>query len=1049
MAHIVIKQPSVQISPAEEEIPMDQDYPVSRPASTTSSLDPYYFGLQSPSDSPAPPLPPGPIYLSTTPDQRPIHEPVTPAKDPATIDRRGLVGVGELATPRWTRTEQHSDEEPTETGAEVEGYDVVVPEDVEEDEPDSPWTIEAVDGEMSEKDDVCVLFPTFFRRNRPYQSFEQVMEPKPSTRPLRTRPSIADESGGEEILYPRKHHAPIPDVLKKSQTESTLDLESSEASQSLSQEPTSPPSAFSQSTRRAKKRTSDEFEMDQFGTLVSKRIGTGQTTKGKDDKALSRKHRSLNVGSTSSSTVSRDSKGKERRRESVGLTINSSMKPSSVPMKTPERHVRETSASSSSSNHADNHHQRRVHNADFSHLPPSPSSSSIQQFLRHTASSGSSQTPPLNSASKDILHSSPNVAHSLLRGTQEGWSGLDDEATAEALRKLDGLSSKSARARASVGSFGRPSSSSRPGTPAGKTGGQWEGVGATEPSKNKRTSHIQPSTPAAKDKEREQRHPVGLGLTGVETLPEGVNNGTTFSSDEQSSSVLIEKTPKKTGTSSARSSFTPKRGSTSSGTYTSTPSSRDSASMSTTTSMTSISVTSGRHSTGKTRRNSAGSDISNSSDATSLKDRVASLAISGDALEDGSVPPVPPLPKDLSSYRSPPGTSISLNFPSMPASSEEKEKRPSYDSDLDRTQSLEVPSFTSPPPTASSPLSQGHRSGQYHSSGYTSMSSAPESTPAILKTPSKKWSFSSALNLKLSSSPSSSSQKSGGFPLSPRSVTFGQQLRKSTSKDQGNSGSSKSPWEPKQPDAMVSAGSLASLSSVGSVRTPGLTSATSKTPDRGAVPSRSGTGSSGSTSHTTYQLAAPQPGPLSPSASVRRGQSKRLTPSSIPFFRRSSSQSMQLPPSNAFATSSSPTLSSGNLSSTQARQKQSSSPHHNPPSTSVPGSAHKKSSVLSLGLPSLLKSSSRRSLHAESKEAAREIQRAKDAEKEKGKQEKLERDKQKKEDKDRSESRISVLMGGRKRGKVRQNIRRVIIVCLLTLPIRHCLRLTLGNRSLL
>lgn len=141
---------------------MDQDYPVSRPASTTSSLDPYYFGLQSPSDSPAPPLPPGPIYLSTTPDQRPIHEPVTPAKDPATIDRRGLVGVGELATPRWTRTEQHSDEEPSETAAEIESYAVVVPEDVEEDEPDSPWTIEAVDGEMSEKEDVCVLFPTFF-----------------------------------------------------------------------------------------------------------------------------------------------------------------------------------------------------------------------------------------------------------------------------------------------------------------------------------------------------------------------------------------------------------------------------------------------------------------------------------------------------------------------------------------------------------------------------------------------------------------------------------------------------------------------------------------------------------------------------------------------------------------------------------------------------------------------------------------------------------------------------------------------------------------------
>ncbi|KAF9459542.1 hypothetical protein BDZ94DRAFT_1324688 [Collybia nuda] len=859
-----LHQPSVQISLVEEGASMDQDYPVSRSTSTTSSLDPYYFGLQSPSDSPIPPLPPGPIQLSTTPDQRPVHKPVTPARDPAAIDRRGLVGVRELATPRWARAEKNDEDEPTDVVA--ESYDVLVPEDVEEDEPDSPWTIEAVDGEASERDDV--------------------MEPMSSNRLLRARPSITDESGGEEILYPRKHQAHIPDVSAKPQGEYVPDIESSEVSHpSAPWESTSPPSAFSQSTRRAKKRTSDEFEMDQFGALVSKRSGSSHTTKGREDKALSRKHRSLNVGSMSGSTSNRDTKGKERRRESIGLTISSGVKSSSSVTKPTERHARQTSTSSSSSNYADNnHHQRRVHNTDFSHLPPSPSSSSIQQFLRHTASSGSSQTPPLNSASKDNLHSSPNVAHSLLRGTQEGWSGLDDEATAEALRKLDGLSSKSARARASVGSFGRPSSSSRPGTPAGKTGGQWEGVGAAESDKSKRISH----------------------------------NGTTLSSDEQSSGIVTEKTPKKTGTSSTRSSFTPKRGSTSSTTYTSTPSSRDSASMSTTTSMTSISVTSGRHSTGKVRRNSAGSDISNSSDATSLKDRVASLAVAGDPIEDDSVPPVPPLPKDLSNYRSPPVTSISSSFPSTHPFSEEKEKRPSYDSDLDRTQSLEVPSLTSPPPIASSPLSLGHRSSQHYSSGYTSVTSAPESTPAVLKTPSKKWSFSSALNLKLSSSPSSSSQRAGGFPLSPRSVTFGQQLRKSTSKDQSNSGSSKSPWEPKQPDAMLSAGSLASLSSVGSVRTPGLTSVPSKTPDRGAIPSRSGTGSSGSTGHTTSQLAAPQPDPLSPNTSVRRGQSKRLTPSSIPFFRRSSSQSMQLPSSNTFATSSSPTLSSGNMSSTQA-----------------------------------------------------------------------------------------------------------------------------------
>lgn len=245
------------------------------------------------------------------------------------------------------------------------------------------------------------------------------------------------------------------------------------------------------------------------------------------------------------------------------------------------------------------------------------------------------------------------------------------------------------------------------------------------------------------------------------------------------------------------------------------------------------------------------------------------------------------------------------------------------------------------------------------------------------------------LNLKLSSSLSSSSGAKTGFPLSPRSVSFGQQLRKSTSKDQAvspaSSNASKSLWSPKQPDGMVSAASLASLSSVGSVRTRAVPSASSsQTPDRATIPSRSGTNSSASTNHTTSALAAQHHAPLSPTSSVHCGQSnKRLTPSSIPFFRRSSSQSMQFPPVSVPPTSSSPTLSMGNASSARARFKASCSPPRdcNPPSTSVPGSAQKKSSVLSLGLPSLLKgSSSRRSLHADSKDAAKlEIQRAKDA----------------------------------------------------------------------
>ncbi|KAK7466914.1 serine/threonine protein kinase, CMGC, dual-specificity [Stygiomarasmius scandens] len=970
-------QPDVRVQspPAHQETPVDSDTPASRPASATSSLDPYYFGISSPSDSPLPPLPPS---NALTPDPPYSHEPITPAKDPSSIDRRGLVGVGELATPRWARHE-HSTGKTHDVERDDHAVEVVAEAEEEVDDvPDSPWTIEAVDGEMSEKDDL--------------------MEVKSVPKSLRARPSMTEESGGEEILYPRQANSiaagaakhPMPEALTIAQTDSS----SSEPNVAVS-----PPSSFTLPHRRAKKRTSDEFEMDQTGSLVSKRASSMSSKERpqEDVKPYSRRHRSLNAGSISGS-IAREGKGKERRRESVGLSLSGTPKS--------EKHARHASASSPSSAHVDALHNRRVPTADFSHLPPSPSTSSIQQFLRGPGNLSSPNTPPLTSPSKEptSVHHSPNVAHSLLRGTQEGWSGLDDEATAEALRKLDGLSGKTARARASVGSLGRPASSSRPGTPA-KSGSQWEGVG--EGGKlGRRASGHKDTASSVKEKEPVQRQAIGLGILGPGADTEF--GGSAISSDEQSpysvSSSAVDKTPRKTGPSSARSSFTPKRGSTSSTTNGSTPTTSSRDSISAATSVTSVSGTSGRQSSGKARRNSASSDVSSvvSGDATSLKDRVASLAVSGDASEETAVPPVPPLPKDLSTYRSPPSTAIGVSFPN----SDEK-PRSSHDSDR-----LEVPSVDS-----GSSNKQDRRRSQHASVNYTS---ASDSGPSVNKTPSKKWSFSNALSLKLTGSPSSSSKHSG-YPVSPRSVTVNQQqIRKSTSKDQAlspsSASSSKSPWSPaQQPEAMSSAASLASLSSVGSVRTSAQpsTSATplSKTPDRVTVPSRSGTDSSASTNHTFAGLSAPpvnSSGPLSPTSSVRRHQSKRLTPSSIPFFRRSSSQSMQLPPSGA--------VSSSPPTSGEIRTKQSTSPSHdyNLPSTSTPGSAQKKS-VLSLGLPSLLKgSSSRKSLHSDSKEAVKDAQKARDAAKEAEKEK--EKEKLRKEEKDRSESRISALMG-RKRGK--------------------------------
>ncbi|KAF8558429.1 hypothetical protein OG21DRAFT_1595333 [Imleria badia] len=1005
------------------QVDADQDS-FSRPDSSTSSLDPYYFGAQSPSDSPA-------QYTSmpsVTPETR-IHSdssPLTPARDPANIDRNGLVGVGELATPRWGKLIRHAhenqaddDDNPLDILQEEDSAEAVL-SNIEPDSPDSPWTIEAVDGELDDQDQCDV---------------------KPLTRTIRPRRSMADESGGEEILYPRQPHGsellhPFDRVKPSSPEPPSPILPPLPTEQSLlSDVSSSPPSSFTPLTplRKAKKRTSDEFELDHSGSLVAKR-SSASTAKDraqpgfKEEKASSlRKHRS--TASTASTSSARD-RVRDRRRESLSTSAkSSSVAPSeSTPIAIPPRvdrerntHARQLSAGDSSSGPdlSSVAHSRRVHTTDFSRLPPSPSTTSIHQFLKHAGTGTTPPHRPSSSSNKESSHShaSPNVAHSLLRGTQEGWSSMDDDAHAEALRKLDGLSGKTARARASVGSLNR-ASASRPGTPGsttGRSGVHWEGVGNEGGKISRRGSTKE------KDRKEELRHPTsGLGVAGSsgDVVSQDVHEarvGAITSGDEYHSSSGPEKPSKKHTSISARLSFTPKRGSASSTTYTSTPtSSRDSASLSTATSATSVSAPSGsgRHSTGvgKGRRNSAGSDISSvysGGDGALYKDRTGSLAASAEALEENRVPPVPPLPKDLSSYRSPPQSSHGITFPPSGAD----------DSEVDRTVSLEVPS-------ASKPSTHIHASHPHESVNQASHS-APESAPSVTKTPSKKWSFSNALNIKLTSSPSISSMKdkdrhspsnskTASFPLSPRSMqSFSQQLRKSTSREHALSPPvvSSTSWSPVQPDAMTSAASLASLSSIGSTRgpkSPAILSA--KTPDRErGFPSRPGTGSSGS--NNTTGLSAPQNAPLSPASSIRRQQSKRLTPSSIPFFRRSSSQSMQIPPTNTIPTSTSPTVPS-TPASTQHRQRTGGSPGKDSSRTvpATPGS-HKKSSVLSLGLPSLLKSSSRRSLHGDKSDTGtgketRDNVRSRDVDKEKSKQ----------DIKDRSESRISVLMG-RKRGK--------------------------------
>ena len=791
-----------------------------------------------------------------------------------------------------------------------------------------------------------------------------------------------------------------------------------------------PPTSFVSPMRGARKRTSEEFELDLNGVLTSKH--SSAVSPKEKDKTSVRRHRSLGIG-IPSTTAPRE-KGKERRRDTLSVNV---------------KHTRQTSASSSSSSHGETLHSRRVHTTDFSHLPPSPSSSNIQQFLRHRDSNSNSLHHVSQRDSQQSTHSAAHVAHSLLRGHQEGWSDMDDQATVEALRKLDGISGRTARARSSIGGHSRVGSSSRPTTPSKNVGSPREGAASTPENQTRRSSRriSTHASLAGKDKKDSviatQKQPIGLGIAteGQQVETPEQSPPVTGGEAHSSSSPSLEKAVKKPGSASARSSFTPKRSSGGSTTYTSTPttSSRDSASLSAATSVTSASALSNRHSTSKVRRNSAGSDISSLSTDGNLRDRVAALA--SDGLDENHVPPVPPLPKQIFSYK-PPSTAGSVQL-TVTEPVEEKAQEKHKDSDRERAQIQRpreensdhdrvVPTLE---PVAFPTTPSKHRSFASHRPT-TQPTTPTTSSTGVHKTPSKKWSFSNALG-KLSKSPSTSSMNNDAMsPRSPRTLSFGQSLRKSTSKDQPlappapvKSTRSSEDWSPINADAMASASSLASLSSIGSVNRnhpisppasapPPITSA--KTPDR-FVPSRSETASSASTSLTASVPPIPNQ-PLSPTSSVRRGtSSKRLTPSSIPFFHRSSSQSIQFPPNSATSSSLSPTHPSGPQvvsSSSNTHLKAHPPSSHSPTresgnlsSASVPGTTHKKS-VLSLGLPSLLKgSSSRRSLHSD-KEKSDSKHSGKDA----GSSSKTE--KSKKDEKDRSESRISVLMG-RKRGKVR------------------------------
>ena len=735
------------------------------------------------SDSYSQKSPPNPLrdQLSPSDHVSPVFPTSSPDVDPSNIDRRTLIGVGELATPRWGaqsgRGHQRTPSLPHDFGT---SPPLPEPATSAPTYSNRNWSQGqsglglgvGVEGSKKKSSrDANKAQP-----NHPLLSLNTLADfefDSTMTAALAASLSVPNQLPASPRI-PREHRASAPptqsrpsDVSASSDTSSTRTLPLQQHSWNPQPESftVSPGSARSRIYARRQSRQSMVQPPDQPQIVPAR---------------ASSKHSPPNSAESQSSALRR---------------------------KRPSSRDRDSLKSRQSPN-ASHEILKHFTPRDFSHLPPSPSSASINQFLRGSGSVNnfsSMGTPPGGISSTSYFSGSSKGSISLQRsnsGTvrslsqKSGWEGKEvDPDTTEALRKLDGLSSTPGKSRMPRGklSIGALSISSRPGTP-----------------------------PPGKGKS-EKRH------SGKPTTPKGdespLNNWVDLA-DDIPDVPLAAGRPSKISIGSLNRAE--KRASSSSTSYVGTPTSRDSQSLPTTSTTPS---SSGANKTG--RRASGGSDISARSEATPPAEAMA------DGTEP-SVPPVPPLPKGYVSMRQGMTTS---SFAASDASS----------------------------PTVHSP-------------------SSTESKP---KQMNKKWSFSSALNLRLHNKEPSVS------PVTSPIVQI----------------DSHTPWS--------------------DIERPIISPSLARQDSTDGSQSRPVDGNRSAQSVTPVATTSSAPLPKAVTAS-----SKRLTPSSIPFFRRTSSNSVIQQPESAPPTAIPPPSTQRNASGSVVRK-----------------------SVLGMSIPSMLRNvSSRRTV---------------------------------------------------------------------------------------
>ncbi|WWC72176.1 uncharacterized protein I206_106136 [Kwoniella pini CBS 10737] len=627
--------PSAYTTPLIPQVPSRQSSLMIDENDPRASLDSYYLKPSSP-------------LAASSPEQ----------PDPSNIDRRALIGVGELATPRWgaSNTHQHlrTPSMPFNLGS------------------TPPTSITTMDNWKQGQDGVGLGFETNDSRMRPMSMSQAPIAPRlPSKSPARERRQETATAPPASTAKPEDSPFSL-DTLADFNFDSTMEsalaasLSMPENKTSTASMPNSPP------------RTRAVIPESPIRNLQH----------------ISAPDSPLSPGSARSRIYARRQERERNAAANASASAHLSQPPSSADFQTSAHRATlpqpPTSADSQTFAHRTPKDSRKTppnqlrHSShdilkqftpkDFSHLPPSPSSASINQILKGSGSVnnmvGSVSTPPTSASGTTSHFGAKSVQRSDSQRLRTATSSSKlDANTEEAMRKLDGIATTPGKTKA------------KPKTPVAS----------------------RPATPPSTKKKVPSRLSNGSLKEKVSESP--LNNWIDIG--EELPAVPIPK---------VRSA---KRESSSSTSYVGTPTSRDSHSLpttSTTPSITDVAPT-------KARRASGGSDISTPS---------IIVAESSDQDKNISVPPVPPLPKSYISMRQ--GMNNVASF-------------------------VPVREDTSTSPMLSPPTQQAP----------TTLSSPDASTSPVVAPPrmSKKWSFSSALNLKASASPAASSEEAPRSPQTP------------------------------------------------------------------------------------------------------------------------------------------------------------------------------------------------------------------------------------------------------------------------------------------